>query len=164
MFKLLGMIFRGAKCLGNGVATTLVVVVNLLGCITRLSGGKESKEARSSRRDEEVNDAGGKNANDSDSSGVKKVIKFTALSGIVSIVSSIALKLVGFTTAGIRIGSIAAGIQSGIGNVAAGSLFSFLQSFTAVSGGATLMAVGVLITGASWGLKKCLELVNTRKN
>ncbi len=57
--------------------------------------------------------------------------------------------LMGFGTAGIAAASIAAGIQSGIGNVAAGSLFAFFQSLgasgilasTAVAGG-TAAAIG----------------------
>ena len=55
----------------------------------------------------------------------------------------------GFGSAGIVGGSIAAGIQSIIGNVAAGSLFSFFQSlgmtgfFTGVAAKAATIAVTV---------------------
>ena len=58
---------------------------------------------------------------------------------------------VGFTSTGVAAGSIAAGIQSSIGPVAAGSLFSTLQSIGATSalcsgpvvGGAALLGVGI---------------------
>ena len=48
----------------------------------------------------------------------------------------------GFTSSGIAAGSIAAGIQSVIGNVAAGSTFATLQSL-----GATGVIAGLGITG-----------------
>ncbi len=47
--------------------------------------------------------------------------------GVVSFIASIPIAL-GFGTVGIVGGSIAAGIQSGIGNVVAGSAFSICQS------------------------------------
>ena len=64
---------------------------------------------------------------------------------------------IGFGSAGIVGGSIAAGIQSGIGNVAAGSLFSVFQSlgmtgfFTGVAAKAATIAVTV---GALFASKK----------
>ena len=45
------------------------------------------------------------------------------------------LDMVGFTATGVAAGSIAAAWQSSIGNVAAGSLFAWMQS-TAASGAA----------------------------
>ena len=65
---------------------------------------------------------------------------------------------IGFGSAGIVGGSIAAGIQSGIGNVAAGSLFSVFQSlgmtgfFTGVATKAA--AIMTLTTGALFASKK----------
>lgn len=53
-----------------------------------------------------------------------------------------ALTSAGFTSAGIAAGSMAAGIQSGIGSVAAGSLFASLQSTGALGGFAILGPVG----------------------
>ena len=63
----------------------------------------------------------------------------------------------GFGSAGIVGGSVAAGIQSGIGNVVAGSLFSVCQSlgmtgfFTALS--AKVATVGTIAAG-TFGLRK----------
>lgn len=52
----------------------------------------------------------------------------------------------GFGQGGVIAGSIAAGIQSGIGNVAAGSVFAFFQG--AGAGGAALAAVNGVVQGA----------------
>ena len=52
----------------------------------------------------------------------------------------------GFGSGGVFGGSLAAGVQAGIGNVAAGSTFAFLQS--AGAGGAALGAVNGVIQGA----------------
>jgi len=55
----------------------------------------------------------------------------------------VTMAIVGFAPAGIAAGSLAAGIQAGIGNVAAGSAFAILQSLgtaplvTSLIGGAT---------------------------
>ena len=48
------------------------------------------------------------------------------------------LPLIGFTSGGVTAGSLAAGIQSMIGNVAAGSLFAQLQSIGALGLGTVL--------------------------
>ncbi len=56
-----------------------------------------------------------------------------------------AMSAVGFTSSGIAAGSLAAGIQSAIGNVAAGSLFAMSQSFGAVGG-----PVGMMVAGAAF--------------
>jgi hypothetical protein len=56
----------------------------------------------------------------------------------------------GFGAAGIAVGSIAAGIQSSIGNVAAGSLFATMQSLGAT--GTTFSAMttgGIAVTAGS---------------
>nr|AGR53517.1 hypothetical protein [Dolomedes mizhoanus] len=42
--------------------------------------------------------------------------------------ATVALPLLGFSSAGVAAGSVAAGVQSMIGNVAAGSAFASLQS------------------------------------
>ncbi len=63
--------------------------------------------------------------------------------GGIAVATVCALPIVaGFGTAGIACGSIAALVQSSIGNVAAGSTFSVLLS---------LLATGVLATGATAG-------------
>lgn len=54
----------------------------------------------------------------------------------------------GFGTAGIVGGSIAAGIQSIIGNVAAGSLFATLTSLGMTGVFASTVAVGAILGGA----------------
>ena len=69
------------------------------------------------------------------------------MGGAVALAASVPI-LMGFGTAGIVGGSIAAGIQSAIGNVAAGSLFAIFQSAgasgilasTALAGGTTAAA------------------------
>ena len=79
----------------------------------------------------------------------------TALTG-VAIVGGIAAGVavipiaLGFGTAGVVGGSIAAGIQSGIGNVVGGSLFAICQSLgmtgfftSAASTGATVAATAI---------------------
>ncbi|KAG9184969.1 hypothetical protein G6011_11799 [Alternaria panax] len=56
------------------------------------------------------------------------------------------LGLVGFTASGIAAGSIAAGIQAGIGSVAAGSVFATLTSAAMAGYGAPIVLGGV------WGI------------
>ena len=64
------------------------------------------------------------------------------ITGGLMAVPCIGAALFGFGAAGIVGGSFAAGVQSGIGNVAAGSAFATLQS---------LGATGTFVTGASYG-------------
>ncbi len=79
-----------------------------------------------------------------------------AVGGFVAVVATGAI-IMGFGTAGIVGGSIAASIQSGIGNVAAGSLFAIFQSAgasgilasTAIAGGATAAIGGGVAIGHS---------------
>jgi len=59
------------------------------------------------------------------------------------------LTAVGFTASGVAAGSIAARIQAGIGNVVAGSLFAWGQSWGAVGGFAILGPAGLI--GAAVG-------------
>ena len=74
------------------------------------------------------------------------------MGGTVALAASVPI-LMGFGTAGIVGGSIAAGIQSAIGNVAAGSLFAIFQSAgaagtlatAAAAGGATAAVSGVVV-------------------
>lgn len=63
------------------------------------------------------------------------------------LLAPVALSLAGFTTAGVAAGSMAAAVQSGIGNVVAGSMFAMLQSL-----GAAGMTAGTVATaGAAAG-------------
>lgn len=55
------------------------------------------------------------------------------------------LELIGFAASGVLPGSIAAGIQSTIGNVAAGSIFATCQSMAA-TGAVGTVAVGTVAT------------------
>ena len=72
----------------------------------------------------------------------------------------------GFTSSGIAAGSIAAGIQAGIGNVVAGSAFATLQSLGATSviaglgiAGGAVSVVGIL----GYGLYKLFSGSNENK-
>ncbi|KAL1759287.1 hypothetical protein FB107DRAFT_205215 [Schizophyllum commune] len=58
------------------------------------------------------------------------------------------LGAVGFTPAGVAAGSIAAGIQAGIGNVAAGSLFAGAQTVAATG---AIPVIGTVISGGVGG-------------
>lgn len=64
------------------------------------------------------------------------------IAGAAVVVISVLPIIAGFGTTGVAAGSIAAGVQSGIGNVAAGSAFSTLTS---------LGMKGVLVKGACAG-------------
>jgi hypothetical protein len=75
------------------------------------------------------------------STGDKVAIGATTVGGTAAATGGI-LTGMGFTTSGIAAGSTAAGMQAGIGNVVAGSIFSGLQSL-----GATGVIAGVGIGG-----------------
>ncbi|KAH8994543.1 hypothetical protein EDB92DRAFT_288237 [Lactarius akahatsu] len=82
----------------------------------------------------------------------------TAACILVPLAATAALGAVGFSAAGLVVGSIAAGIQAGIGNVAAGSLFATAQSVTmrgALSGVVT--AVGTAIGGICAAVRRSSE-------
>lgn len=60
------------------------------------------------------------------------------------------LGLFGFTATGVAAGSFAAAWQSSVGNVAAGSLFAWMQSTAAVGGAwAVPLAIGATAVGAA---------------
>ncbi len=77
----------------------------------------------------------------------------------------------GFTSSGIAAGSIAAGVQSSIGSVAAGSTFATLQSIGATGGFAILGpisliagAVGITIAGSTFlgiGIDKHIKEIDS---
>ncbi|KXH50306.1 hypothetical protein CSAL01_09262 [Colletotrichum salicis] len=87
-----------------------------------------------------------------------------------ALVAAPALGLAGFGSQGIVAGSAAAGIQAGIGNVVAPSLFATLQSAGAAGYGAAVVN-GVIQTGAGvsatafawWGVAKKKEGGKTDK-
>lgn len=68
----------------------------------------------------------------------KVIIAGTALTMVpvaINGISSLIIPAVGFTQGGVGAGTIAAGIQSGIGLVKAGSSFAYLQSVGALGQG-----------------------------
>ena len=87
-----------------------------------------------------------------------KVNKGIVAGGIVTATTGAAgsvLYVFGFTASGVLKGSIAAGIQAGIGNVAGGSAFAMAQSFaatTALGTAAPLVMVGVGVAAAGYGV------------
>ena len=82
----------------------------------------------------------------------KKILKYGAIT-LFAVSAAAALPIaLGFGSAGVVSGSVAAGVQSGIGSVASGSLFSVAQSygmtgaFSSIAGytgvGGTISAIG----------------------
>ncbi|PVG00923.1 hypothetical protein CPB86DRAFT_782166 [Serendipita vermifera] len=80
---------------------------------------------------------------------------------VAAVATPVALGVLGFSTGGVVAGSIAAGMQSGIGNVAAGSLFAMAQAagtapiVTGLHAGVAAGAAG----GAKIALTKVLPLI-----
>ena len=71
-------------------------------------------------------------------------VRITSLIPLTSMFFGGIRTLAGFTLSGIAGGSIAAGIQSAIGNVAAGSWFASLQSFGALGGFVSMFFGGLV--------------------
>jgi len=94
----------------------------------------------------------------------KTVISTSIASGIATTASSIITGL-GFTSSGVAAASTAAGIQAGIGNVAAGSLFATIQSLAATGVVATVGVVGGvgLGIGAVYGGIKGYQYLKNRR-
>ena len=69
----------------------------------------------------------------------------------IPLIPAVLLKVVGFGSAGVKSGSLAALIQSYIGNVSAGSTFAALQSLGASGALATIgfVAVGTVVVGGA---------------
>lgn len=80
----------------------------------------------------------------------KTIIATSTASG-VAVASSVALTGMGFTSSGIAAASTAAGMQAGIGNVIAGSLFATVQSLGATGVIATVGTTGVIGLGIGLG-------------
>lgn len=89
-----------------------------------------------------------------------KVVIGTSTTGAIITTGCGTLKALGFKAAGIAAKSVAAGMQAGMGNVAAGSTFSILQSAGA-SGLLTvgLVGGGVIVAGGLtyWGVKSYMN-------
>jgi len=71
------------------------------------------------------------------------------LIGTGAIVATVCLApiAIGFGSTGVVGGSIAAGIQAGIGNVVAGSAFAFTQSFVMGGTATAIASVGAVTAG-----------------
>ena len=89
---------------------------------------------------------------------LRQLAKGAAIVGGVVAVAAVAPIALGFGTGGIVAGSIAAGIQAGIGNVAAGSLFASMTSL-GMTGFFTSTATAGAIVGTG-GLAAYLGLNN----
>ncbi|GFH55933.1 hypothetical protein CTEN210_12409 [Chaetoceros tenuissimus] len=100
---------------------------------------RKSKETKTSSEVETETE--GKNAKES-WFDKEKALKYTKWGGVAVAGACAVPMVVGFSTAGIAAGSIAAAWQASIGNVAAGSAFATLQS---------LGATGVFAAGAGTG-------------
>lgn len=59
------------------------------------------------------------------------------------------LNLAGFTAGGVAAASAAAGVQAGIGSVAAGGLFAGAQSLAAVGLGSAIVSIGLPLAAVS---------------
>ncbi len=84
-----------------------------------------------------------------------------AITGGVVLAIPLTITFIGFGTGGIVGGSVAAGIQSGIGNVIAGSSFAVIQSLGAKGVFLTISYIGgtasvVAYTKDIWGFSKKL--------
>jgi len=85
--------------------------------------------------------------------------KSLLVGGVVIAVGASIPIILGFGTAGVASGSIAAGIQSTIGNVAAGSLFAITQSAAASGTFVTAAVCG----GAAAGTGAIIEATNNKE-
>lgn len=74
--------------------------------------------------------------------------KGAGIGGFLGGAGALAFKMFGFTKAGVAAGSMAAGIQAGIGNVAAGSIFAVCQSIGAT--GVLAASLPFSIVTSSW--------------
>jgi len=79
------------------------------------------------------------------------------LMGAGAVVTTVCLApfAVGFGTAGVVGGTIAAGIQSTIGNVVAGSLFAATQSLVMGGTATALAGAGAIATGTGIAIDAC---------
>ena len=100
-----------------------------------------------------------KTAKDSVGIGAAKGVGIgAAIGGSGTVVSSAIVSGIGFTSTGVAKASIAASIQSGIGNVAAGSTFAMFQSIGAtgaIISSAPIVVVCGAIIGGLYSCFKC---------
>ena len=102
-----------------------------------------------------------------DNNNLKKFGKYALITGGIVLVVGAFPILMGFGTAGIVGGSVAAGIQAMIGNVAAGSLFAVCTSLGMTGVFASTAAVGAILgigglaayIKGSFSAKKDAELI-----
>ena len=76
---------------------------------------------------------------------IRKILIGVGIAGGITLLGGGLPILAGFTTIGIKAASIAAGIQSGIGNVVAGSWFAIMTSLGMTGVFATTATVGAII-------------------
>lgn len=85
------------------------------------------------------------------------ILGVAAVAGGAVLLGPAALALVGFGSSGVAVGSIAAGVQAGIGNVAAGSAFAALQSIGAAGVATSTVATAAGAAGAGAALVQALN-------
>lgn len=86
-----------------------------------------------------------------------KTVKGAGIGAAASVPTAIAVTTAGFTGSGVAAGSVAAGVQAGIGNVAAGSTFAALQSIGAtgvIAASLPFTVVAGAIGGLGYGIYK----------
>lgn len=125
-----------SKILKVSIAILLIVSIQFLGV-----------ECRDERRDERRDD----------SFLWDYIIKPAAVGVGCMTVPYLVLPALGYTAAGVGVGTIAAAAQSSIGNVAAGSAFAALQSL-----GATGITAGMVAKAAAGGIaaNAAREIIN----
>lgn len=96
----------------------------------------------------------------------KVVIGTTTTSGALAATGWVST-LIGFTSSGIGAGTMAAGMQAGVGNVVAGSAFAGMQSLGATGvffGLGAVGGVGLVAGGVYGGVKLYQHLKNKKPN
>ena len=140
-----------------------------MGCCFNLF--KKGQSGRSSSSSTSADNISGRSSSSSTSadniSGPLKTVAVgtVAVGGIVGLFNGI-VNWIGFTKAGIAANSIAAGIQSGVGAVKAGSMFATMQSLAAKGVISSIGATGMGIVGISiigYGIFKVGKLLIGRR-
>lgn len=75
----------------------------------------------------------------------KAINKVLIIAGTTTLAVGAGIGLIGFGPGGVALGSIAAGIQAGIGNVAAGSFFAKMTAFGMTGGAIKTVTCGAVV-------------------